>query len=943
MLLKVYKSRVWILLFMLLPIFSFAQPATWLPVVENPSSAVYAIQTTVVFDGVDALVAGDWIGVFHYNELSVLECAGYVEWNGTSNVGMVAFGNDTLAAPEKNGFSDGEYVNWVFYRSGAGEEQSVRAYQELDMNNEFYFANGDLDEVMVFGPDVLPEIQIPLYAEYQFVSSPIVTPDMNMLTVLTDVLGTIDFVRTNGNQEVYWSPFPPPGQWINQIGDWNNSDGYYFHNDLLTSTLVMTGEYCDPTTPIDLAAGYIFLGYRPSAPQDALVAFNDLLSDVGFIRTNGNKEIFWSPFPPPGQWINQIGDAQPGDGYYVQVNNPITGFVYPPADAASTSVTVPANMGKTGHFTPPSGGQPTDLWKIVMGECNINGVQVDPGDEIAVFDGANIVGLTVFDAFTPWATTVSSYVNLYTVGNTYTLKLWDESAGVETETYDVTLDAAGYVGTTFPPAGNPTSYATALNFTTAAPLAPVLLTADPGDELVDLTWEAIAIPTDVSTSVRTGHFTPPSGGQPTDLWKIVMGECNVNGVQVDPGDEIAVFDGANIVGLTVFDAFTPWATTVSSYVNLYTVGNTYTLKLWDESAGVETETYDVTLDAAGYVGTTFPPAGNPTSYATALNFTTVQPYVPTFNVYFDDGTLIAGPMEGLAYQVTGLENGNEYCFYVTQILEDLTESAPSNVLCALLPIICFDASISNWPADPEDQCVGENFTVDFSGVIVENAETTEWIVDPVEAGMMNGLLFELNAAYVGPVLITLNAYAFEPCLDATESLGFTVNPLPIVICPQSFAVCEDAAVIILADLGADPPGGTFYDLGGNPMTELNPAWGPLDYTFIYEFTDGNGCTNSCQFVITVNPLPLVTLGAFEPVCIGSDPFALYGGLPVDGTYFVEGTEMTEFNPEIAGIFIVEYVYTDDNGCTSSAFSQIMVNPLPVVTLMAYEPMCVGDP
>ena len=53
MLLKVYKSRVWMLLFMLMPFMAFAQPPGWAPV-ENPTSAVYAITLTTSFDGVDA-------------------------------------------------------------------------------------------------------------------------------------------------------------------------------------------------------------------------------------------------------------------------------------------------------------------------------------------------------------------------------------------------------------------------------------------------------------------------------------------------------------------------------------------------------------------------------------------------------------------------------------------------------------------------------------------------------------------------------------------------------------------------------------------------------------------------------------------------------------------------------------------------------------------------
>ena len=120
MLLKVYKSRVWVLLFMLLPFIGNAQipglPPGW-EFTENPNSAVYAIQTDVMFDGVDALATGDWVGAF-YEKDGGMVCGGAVEWDGANNVAIVVFGNDTLAG-EKIGFYDGEMIHWMFYRDAS--------------------------------------------------------------------------------------------------------------------------------------------------------------------------------------------------------------------------------------------------------------------------------------------------------------------------------------------------------------------------------------------------------------------------------------------------------------------------------------------------------------------------------------------------------------------------------------------------------------------------------------------------------------------------------------------------------------------------------------------------------------------------------------------------------------------------------------------------------
>jgi len=127
---------------MLMPFISYAQPPGWNPTM-NPTSAVYAIPTTVTFDGVDALSPGDYIGVF-YDDNGTLECGGMVEWTGTENVAIVAFGNDTLVAPDKNGFSDGETVQWKFWYATSGEEIEVFS------TPEFSWVNGDLGEVETF-------------------------------------------------------------------------------------------------------------------------------------------------------------------------------------------------------------------------------------------------------------------------------------------------------------------------------------------------------------------------------------------------------------------------------------------------------------------------------------------------------------------------------------------------------------------------------------------------------------------------------------------------------------------------------------------------------------------------------------------------------------------------------------------------------------------------
>ncbi|MBK7338439.1 MAG: HYR domain-containing protein [Saprospirales bacterium] len=62
-------------------------------------------------------------------------------------------------------------------------------------------------------------------------------------------------------------------------------------------------------------------------------------------------------------------------------------------------------------------------------------------------------------------------------------------------------------------------------------------------------------------------------------------------------------------------------------------------------------------------------------------------------------------------------------------------------------------------------------------------------------------------------------------------------------------------------------GGTYSGPGVNAGM-FNPATAGIGaHTITYTYTDGNNCTNSCTFTITVNPLPVVTCPTNSTVCI----------------------------------------------------------------------------
>ena len=106
------------------------------------------------------------------------------------------------------------------------------------------------------------------------------------------------------------------------------------------------------------------------------------------------------------------------------------------------------------------------------------------------------------------------------------------------------------------------------------------------------------------------------------------------------------------------------------------------------------------------------------------------------------------------------------------------------------------------------------------------------------------------------------------------------------------------------------------------------------------FGDGQ---NSIQY-ITINTLPIVTLGTFNAVCVNSGLLNLQGGLPSGGNYSGISVNNNIFNTSIGnGPYSITYHYSDINGCSSNATQQLIVNALPIVVASASKTsICSGD-
>ncbi|MCK5170709.1 MAG: hypothetical protein KAQ75_12590, partial [Bacteroidales bacterium] len=103
--------------------------------------------------------------------------------------------------------------------------------------------------------------------------------------------------------------------WVNGIGDWIIEEGYLVKM-FTEDSFIIEGDAVDPVLPISLITGFQFVSYFPENPMDALSAFGSIIGDdLDFIR-NSQGQVLRKIGP---NWINGIGDCNPGEGYLVKM------------------------------------------------------------------------------------------------------------------------------------------------------------------------------------------------------------------------------------------------------------------------------------------------------------------------------------------------------------------------------------------------------------------------------------------------------------------------------------------------------------------------------------------------------------------------------------------------------------------------------------------------
>ncbi|NVO20150.1 MAG: DUF2341 domain-containing protein [Bacteroidetes bacterium] len=195
-----------------------------------------------------------------------------------------------------------------------------------------------------------------------------------------------------------------------------------------------------------------------------------------------------------------------------------------------------------------------------------------------------------------------------------------------------------------------------------------------------------------------------------------------------------------------------------------------------------------------------------------------------------------------------------------------------------------------------------------------------WTGNGVSGSQLSGYVFDPS---VGTQSLTYSYTDGNTCASS-DHVTINVNTIPSVNAGTYAAVCANAADIVLA---GTPPGGLWSGTGvsGNQLNGFvfDPSVGTQ--TIHYAYTNLSGCVNSASVTITIYPLPTVSAGNYAAVPEGSGPITLTG-TPAGGVFSGVGVSNSQFNPVVAGLgnHTITYTYQNENGCTNSATTDIIV-------------------
>ncbi|MGB0429078.1 MAG: LamG-like jellyroll fold domain-containing protein [Bacteroidia bacterium] len=216
-------------------------------------------------------------------------------------------------------------------------------------------------------------------------------------------------------------------------------------------------------------------------------------------------------------------------------------------------------------------------------------------------------------------------------------------------------------------------------------------------------------------------------------------------------------------------------------------------------------------------------------------------------------------------------------------------------------------------------------------------------------GTYSGLSISLGDSIFKPSSLSAGVYNVvysftnkNNCTN-TDTQSIEIFKLPNVSAKRNYQVCDNLDTVHLK--GATPNGGTYTGAGINRnifyLDSINRKTGK--YTYVYEYTDLNGCSNTASSNIQVVFSTPITFNPIDTSCVNQVPFKIKTN-PNQGVYEGNGMSGREFNPAKAGVgsHWISFKFENIDGCITKDSQIAVVNGVTQASFNTNTKLCEND-
>lgn len=385
---------------------------------------------------------------------------------------------------------------------------------------------------------------------------------------------------------------------------------------------------------------------------------------------------------------------------------------------------------------------------------------------------------------------------------------------------------------------------------------------------------------------------------------------------------------------------------ISGAFGLFTISYPEGNKLWSFPGQLPIQITNNTAPAGDYTLTITTTGSNGTPVHKRTAVVRVLPMVAPIANFIADNTTVC---QGQAINFTNLSSGppSDWAWSFTGGTPNTSSSTnPSNIVYTTPGVYSVSLTVTN-QMGTNTLVMNDYITVKPAPEAPVASNQSACLGQPVPdlTATGNNLQWYFKGAVVGtgPNFATgetsIGIYNYlvtqtnEGCESLPTPVMLTINELPVVSLNALDTVCLAAPEFNLT--GGSPSGGTYSGTGVANGLIFNPLIaGVGDHIITYNYTDGNGCTNSGTQPITVKPMPVVDFNSVGPLCVNATPVKLTG-IPVGGQFSGTGISGDTLYPAQAGVGTktISYTYTDPaTNCTSVLTRSVTINSLPIVAI-----------